>query len=61
MIIWHNFAYFFIVAAFIVQTSLIGIGPDFNAQEIAAICFFIVDLACTVIFALIVNEVCLKS
>jgi hypothetical protein len=52
IIIWHIVAYFFIVIANIVQ---IFTSNTFEQYEISSYCVLVVNLACTIILALIVN------
>ena len=57
MIIWHIVAYLFIVAANI----LVFLELENPVQyEITTICGLAINLACTIILALIVNTICTK-
>ena len=54
MIIWHIIAYFFIVTAIVVQGFFLGTGSPEKFEIIT--CFVqVINLACTVILALIVD------
>ncbi len=58
MIIWHIIAYFFIVTAIFVEDFFLA---DPKQYEITTCCVIVIFFACTVILALIVNEICTKA
>ena len=58
MIIWHIIAYFFNVTAIFVEGFFLANPKQY---EITTCCILVTNLACTVILALIVNEICTKA
>jgi hypothetical protein len=58
IIFWHIIAYFFIVTAIFVQGFFLNTP---NKYEISTCCVLAINLPCTVILALIVNEICSKA
>ena len=57
MIIWHIIAYFLIMVANFLAFFFLGTKKK---EEISSICVLVINLACTVILAVIVNEIVKK-
>ena len=57
MIMWHIIAYFLIVTADIAD---IFFWKNWKTYAIASYCLLLINLACNIILALIINTICTK-